>query len=169
MRGVIQKLSLSHSGRFINLVFMEIVGGIKIGGSLLRYMCDCPNSEYLTGRLQILVSNVMKKVLFPMFSAPQPITKSSDLDILNTCLELLRAVKDEGSKRSNNDNKVLWTGVSDGDLLKEFPGDDIGDRIQEICATPVQADHLLGFGQLELKNIPHSIYDKMLPGDALID
>eukprot|EP00957_Ditylum_brightwellii_P073677 5598231-Ditylum_brightwellii.AAC.1 len=46
----------------------------------------------------------------------------------------------EGSKRSNNSNQDLWDGVSDGDLLKDFPGEDIGDRIQEICATPVQTE-----------------------------
>eukprot|EP00957_Ditylum_brightwellii_P106598 8132345-Ditylum_brightwellii.AAC.1 len=110
---------------------MEVVGGIKIGGSLLRYMCDCSSLEYFTGRLQILVGNVMEKALVPISSTLQPSAKSSDV-------LLLHDFKGKGSKRSNNDNQDLWTSVSDGDTLKDFPGEDVGDGIQEICATPIQ-------------------------------
>eukprot|EP00957_Ditylum_brightwellii_P187168 14255207-Ditylum_brightwellii.AAC.2 len=79
MRGVIQKLGVSHNGGSINLIFMEVAGGIEVGGSLLRYMYDCPNPEYLTGRLQILVGNVVNKILVPISSTPQPIIESADL------------------------------------------------------------------------------------------
>eukprot|EP00957_Ditylum_brightwellii_P056305 4268281-Ditylum_brightwellii.AAC.1 len=129
----------------------------------------------------------MEKVLVPISSAPQPTTKSSDVlvhvnnilfDILDTCLELFHAVKGKGSKRSDNGNQDLWTSVNDRGLLKDFPEKDVGDGIQEICATPAQfylayvlnqADHLLGFGKLNLKHIPYSSFDQMLPDDVLVD
>eukprot|EP00957_Ditylum_brightwellii_P080647 6133661-Ditylum_brightwellii.AAC.1 len=58
---------------------MEVVGGIEVGCGILRHMSDSPYIKYFTGGLKILVDNVEKMILVPIFSTPMPMTDSTDL------------------------------------------------------------------------------------------
>ena len=70
VRSLIKELSVGNNDRLINLVFVEVVGGIEVGCGLLRHMSDSPNAKHFAGGLKIFVGNVVKKILVPISSTP---------------------------------------------------------------------------------------------------